>query len=97
MGLTPEMRLLISTSLFRDNLPWLYELGVEIYRSARNGDPKITMNKIKEFRRIVYLLMDYSLDISIDQRKNFMTLIQEIDQISENSVPSGKRRRSMSP
>ena len=98
MGLAPEMRLLISTSFFRDSLPWLYELGVEIYRSVRNGDPKIILNTIKEFQQIRYfLMMEDSLDISIDQISDIMILIEEINQIAENSMPSGRRRRSVSP
>lgn len=97
MGLTPETNVLILTSLFRDNLPWLYELGVEIYRSVRKGDPKIVLSTIKELRQILYFLMEHPLGISIDQKNGLMTLMEEIDQISENSVPSGRRRRSMSP
>lgn len=97
MGLAPEMKLLISTSLFRDSLPWLYELGVEIYRSVRNGDPKIILNTIKEFQQITHFLMEHSLGISIDQKNDIMILMEEINQIAENSMPSGRRRRSVSP
>ena len=38
---------LIFISLFRDDAPWLYELGMEIYRAMRDGDPK----KLNEARR----------------------------------------------
>ena len=97
--ISPEMKILILTGLFRDNLPWLYDLGVEVYRAVRNGDPNLIRRTIGEFRQTVYFLMEHPLGINIDRNSEgmFMIMIEEISQILENMVTSGKRRRSTSP
>ena len=33
----PAFEILILASLFRDSMPWLYEMGMEVYRAARRG------------------------------------------------------------
>lgn len=90
-----EMKILISTSLFRDNLPWFYELGGEIYRSVRNGDTKRIRRTIREFQKTVYFLMRYPLDVDRNNDRIFHDLIKETDLILEKMSPV-KRGRSAS-
>ena len=42
--------LLIIASVFRDDFPWLYEIGVEAYRVAKSGDNRETKEAIRAFR-----------------------------------------------
>ncbi len=42
--------ILIVLSFYRDQLPWLYELGLEAYRRANSGDWKGARNVIKDLR-----------------------------------------------
>jgi hypothetical protein len=42
--------LLLLVSMFRDDLPWLYEIGVEVYRAIKNGDPAEIEKAITSFR-----------------------------------------------
>ena len=41
--------LLIFASMFRDDAPWMYELGVEAYRLARDGTPEDAMVGLRRF------------------------------------------------
>ncbi|MDC3983130.1 hypothetical protein [Polyangium jinanense] len=54
---SPAMGFLLIASIFRDWMPWLHELGIEIYRLARQGKFAEMRDAVVEFRR----LMDISL------------------------------------
>src|SRR5207248_1874414 len=43
--------LLMIASFFRDEIPWLYELGLDAYRTALKGDRSETNKAIERFRR----------------------------------------------
>lgn len=42
--------ILIIASIVRDDFPWLYELGVEAYRTAKNGNHEATHEALQAFR-----------------------------------------------
>src|SRR5712692_5360770 len=50
---TPAFGVLILASLFRDSMPWLYELGVEVYRMAKQGNSDELQEAVREFRQAV--------------------------------------------
>jgi hypothetical protein len=43
--------LLVMASLFRDDMPWLYELGMEAYRMARDGTAEEAITARRKFQR----------------------------------------------
>ena len=43
--------ILMAASLVREDLPWLYELAMEVYRSVKRGDPEVIEG---ELRRLHY-------------------------------------------
>jgi len=47
---------LIVAGMFREDVPWLYELGVEAYRAAKNGSPEEAMAARRQFQRAAELL-----------------------------------------
>ncbi len=49
--------ILFLASLFRDDMPWLYELGMEAYRAACSGIPEEAARAIHRFRRASKFLM----------------------------------------
>jgi hypothetical protein len=59
--------LLMITSLFRDDLPWLYELGLEAYRAIRRG-------RTPEIRDAV-MRMQVSIDFA--RHSHFMASIRD--------------------
>jgi len=48
--------LLIVASMLREEVPWLYELGMEAYRVARSGLPEEADKAMRQFRRAVEVL-----------------------------------------
>ena len=49
--------ILFLASLFREDMPWLYELGMEAYRAACSGIPDDTERALHRFRRASKLFM----------------------------------------
>jgi hypothetical protein len=48
--------LLIVASMLRDEMPWLYELGMEVYRAAKSGLPEEADKARRQFLRAVEIL-----------------------------------------
>jgi hypothetical protein len=42
---------LMAMSAFRDEMPWLYEIGRDVYEALKTGDPKIVSTAIDRFDR----------------------------------------------
>jgi hypothetical protein len=42
---------LMAMSAFRDDMPWLYEIGRDVYEALKTGDPKIVSQAIDRFDR----------------------------------------------
>ncbi len=49
--------LLIIISFFRDDFPWLYEIGLDTYRSIKNGNEIETLECIRQFRNLLEFTM----------------------------------------
>ena len=49
----PAVGVLIIASYFRDSMPWLYEMGLEVYRVARRGRGETLQKAVQEFREAV--------------------------------------------
>jgi hypothetical protein len=52
-SISPAFGVLIMASLFRDNMPWLYEMGTEIYRTSKHGSSDELQAAVREFRHAV--------------------------------------------
>lgn len=76
------MPLLLISSVFRDQMPWLYELGMEAYRSAsRNGSSAQTKYARRRFQRALEMTLHGPFppeELGIDSR-GFRSLIQEFE------------------
>lgn len=49
--------ILMVASLVRDDMPWLYELSMEVYRAAKEGDESALEREIMRLRRFSDLMM----------------------------------------
>lgn len=49
--------LLIISSMFREDAPWLYELGMEAYRAAKTGSPEEARRALRLFQRATEVIM----------------------------------------
>jgi TIR domain len=70
------IHLLISASLFKDELPWLYELALETYRSFRSGNIDEAKRALDQYRKAVEALREGPfLDmLGMDSKMAHMTL-----------------------
>ena len=53
----PATAWLLFISVLRDDLPWIYEIGLELYHALRNGDPK----SISEARQELIVILEATL------------------------------------
>lgn len=55
LGNSPEdpIAILFLASFFRDDMPWIYEIGAEAYRAARSGDVINSETLLDKFQRAV--------------------------------------------
>jgi len=58
----PAINLLVVLSALRDDMPWLYDLGMEIYRALRTQDPE----QVKFARR------NFMTAMEVIERSKFM-------------------------
>lgn len=50
-AVTPDAGIaaLVVASFLRDDLPWLYEMGVELYRQSRSAEPPVVARAYRNF------------------------------------------------
>lgn len=54
---SPGLGWLIFISMFRDDLPWFYELGLEVYRALESHNPELIKTSAQKMRRGVEFCM----------------------------------------
>jgi hypothetical protein len=52
-GRSDPIMILVVASLFRDEMPWLYELGTEAYRAINSGNKPSAQRAIEQYRNAV--------------------------------------------
>ncbi len=70
------IQLLVSASLFKDELPWLYELALEAYRSFKGGNASEAKHALDQYRKAVEALREGPfLDmLGMDSKMGYMML-----------------------
>jgi hypothetical protein len=83
--------ILIIASLFREEIPWLYEIGVEAYRAARSGNARETEESLRMFRDAAeFTARSHSLDeLGLSSRV--------VDMLNELPIILGRHSRSFLP
>lgn len=79
------IKLLIVASVFRDDAPWVYELGLEAYRISRDGTPEDAKAARRRFLRAADILRHGpfgSEDLGFDS-KFLHTLMRDLDRLLE--------------
>lgn len=79
---TPSSKILIAASIFRDQMPWLYELAVEVSRTARHGSIDELQEAVHEFKNAVDFAYHSPLSPhSIGRNKYMHEIRREIDRV----------------
>ncbi|HZL21496.1 MAG TPA: toll/interleukin-1 receptor domain-containing protein [Polyangia bacterium] len=105
MGDGPEdpIQLLIVASLFKDDLPWLYELALDAYRSSKEGNRTLAKRSYLRFREALEMLKRGPLleMLGMDGKMMHMALMESMDFLpqltfdsDELQPPTLRRRRS---
>ena len=88
--------ILVLLGLFRDEAPWLYEIGIEAYRRAREGDIEGVRNAIKDMRQLSELVMDSPMGMEMMGNRDVYILFKELPMLLEefmHSIPMTVRRQ----
>ena len=81
--------LLLAASLLRDDIPWLYELGVDAYRAASQGTPAEASRAMRRFVRAIELIEEFppmGEMMGVDPRRLHM-LLREVRHQIESKMP----------
>ena len=68
------MGILVIASVFRESLPWIYELGVNAYQALQNNSSK-TEKTLKEFAKAIDFTIHNPHTENILSKEENMTLI----------------------
>ena len=83
----PGFGILIIASFFRDSMPWLYEMGVEVYRVEKRGSSIELQEAVHEFRQAVKFAVHGPLSHEfLGRSKDMFMIIEEIEPILDRAL-----------
>lgn len=91
---------LLFLSVFKDDVPWVYEIGLELYRALRSGDPKVIAEARLEFASVLEAATHgpffHEMMRPEDEEVYFMIrhLPEMVTRFVENLPTGAKRQRS---
>lgn len=90
--------ILVISSLLRDDLPWLYEIGTEVYRTAKTGDPKAAERALIRFQRAAeFTTHTPFFEELVMSSKEMHMMLRELPMLIEKLVEGCVRRRKRPP
>lgn len=101
------IHLLVSASLFKDDLPWLYELALEAFRSVKGGNSSEAQLALLQYRKAIdavregpfldMLGIDSKMThIALRDALEFIPMLEDFDLVEEQReiTPARSRKRS---
>ena len=76
---SPAVGILFVASFFRDSMPWIYELGVEVSRLAREGNNRELQKAISEFCEAVEMALHSPLRELFGRNRESVFIMEEIE------------------
>jgi hypothetical protein len=91
---------LILASLFRDSMPWLYEMGVEVFRLSKQGTSTELREAVQDFRNAVEVSFHSPMGHEfLNRSKDMFMIMEEIEPLLDRTLgmlgdesTSGRRR-----
>jgi hypothetical protein len=79
--------ILMAASLVRDDIPWLYELAMEVYRAVKNGNAESIDRELHRLRRFSDVLMHgpFMEDLAFG-RKEYYMIAMEFPRMLEHTL-----------
>ena len=86
-GSDDPVAILMAASVVRDDMPWLYELAMEVYRAAKTGDPRTIDRELTRLRRFSEAMMHgpFMEELGIGSKDGYM-LAMEFPRILEHTL-----------
>ena len=97
-GPDDPIQLLVAASMFREDLPWLYELALEAYRAIRSGDSKLAHNSFNRFKDALEVIRrgPFLEMLGIDSKITHMMLMDTLEFLpSFNFTPDDLPKKSL--
>jgi hypothetical protein len=96
----PDLGILIVASFFRESMPWIYELGVELFRLARRRDSAEFHRAAYEFRHVIESTIHGPMSEFLGRNKEMYLMMEELEpmlhrvlgEIGEGHVPTRRKR-----
>lgn len=96
---------LMLISALRDDAPWLYEMGVEVYQAARSGDQRRLASAVTTFERSMKMLRHPRMMEPFMESKDMHMLMHELPHMARRffdteisaAPPKGKGKDSDAP
>lgn len=99
--------ILMAASMIKDEVPWLYELAMEVYRAVKSGDPEAIEQEMVRLARFSEFSMrgPFMEEMGFGDRESHMILMEfphMLERFLKRSLHEGKpppqpRRRTMRP
>jgi hypothetical protein len=91
LGSSPGLTVLFLASFFRDTMPWLYEMGVEVYRISKSGNSTQLRKVMREFKKAIDMSVHGPFGYEFFGRnKEMYYILEEIMPIIERTLTEMK-------
>lgn len=99
------IQILIFASAFREEMPWLYELACDTYRTIREGNPSAAHSSVQRFREAIMLLRhgpflemtgsdNKMMHMLLSEAMDFMPFLHEITDANPKSKTQNPTKRA---
>ena len=96
----PALPILIMVGILHDEAPWLYELGVDVYRTYRSNSESDFCESVRQFRSVAEMTLHGPLSEMLMMRsKETYMMVRELERFMEMTLdrmmdrPMGRKRR----
>lgn len=90
--------ILMAASLIRDEIPWLYELAMEVYRTVKDGNVENIENEMRRIRRLSEFALrgPFMEEFGLGNKENHM-LMMEFPRVLERSLMRAIEMKTTQP
>lgn len=91
--------ILMFASVVRDDMPWLYELAMEVYRAARTGDGRAVQREMRGFLRLSEMMIgNFAEELGLanaESRRFAMEFPRILEHMLMRTLENGEKRGSV--
>ena len=94
--------ILMAASMVREDLPWLYEVAMEVYRSVNSGSPDAVQKALKRLKRCSELMRrgPFMEEFGFRDKESHMLLMEfprMLEHMARRTLDAGKRPFDQNP